>query len=350
MPPPIHDNSEALFRRVLIVSLAVYFIFSILTVVIPYKPDRQNISIRPHRIVKLTEIPLKGPAPAAIPPAKIREKQRLLEEQKRREEEQRKAEEARKAEKDKKKLEEAERLAEERERKEAERIKAEEIRRAEEERKRAEEEQRLAKERNKEIAKKSGILKAMQGRGKSDNLTNTEEINDVIAQSQVKPLKGTQQAGAAAGKPVLKGSGGIGGNVMPGVGKGQPGNLSGQRTISAREISPGGKGGTSPFAKSTLLQTRSQESVKEVIKSHRGSLDFAYRKALRSDPTLKGIISIEFTVAPDGTIISARVVSSTTGDPAFEEDVLKRVKTWKFPAYPDSGNTIVTYPIEFSPA
>jgi len=349
MPPPIHDNSEAQFRRALIVSLAVYFIFSILTVVIPYKPDRQNISIRPHRIVKLTEIPLKGPSPAAIPPAKIREKQRLLEEQKKREAEQRKAEEARKAEKDKKKLEEAERLAEERERKEAEKIRAEEIRRAEEERKRAEEEQRLAKERNKEIAKKSGILKAMQGRGKSDNLTNTEEINDVIAQSQVKPLKGTQQAGAAAGKPALKGSGGIG-NVMPGVGKGQPGNLSGQRTISAREISPGGKGGTSPFAKSTLLQTRSQESVKEVIKSHRGSLDFAYRKALRSDPTLKGIISIEFTVAPDGTIISARVVSSTTGDPAFEEDVLKRVKTWKFPAYPDSGNTIVTYPIEFSPA
>src|SRR4030066_1474195 len=126
MPPPIHDNSEALFRRVLVVSLAVYFIFSILVVVIPYKPDLQNISIRPQRIVKLTEIPLKGPSPAAIP-AKIRDKQRLLEEQRRREEEQRKAEEARKAEKDKKKLEEAERLAEERERKEEEKIRAEEI-------------------------------------------------------------------------------------------------------------------------------------------------------------------------------------------------------------------------------
>src|SRR4030067_1304628 len=196
MPPPIHDSSEALFKRLLIISLTVYFIFSILTVVIPYKPDHQKISIRPHRIVKLTEIPLKGPSPAAIP-AKIREKQRDLEEQKRREAEQKKAEAAKNAEKDKKKLEEAERLAEERERKEAERIKAEEIRRAEEERKRAEEEQRLAKERNKEVAKKSGILKAMQGREKSDNLTNTEEINDVIAQSQVKPLKGTQQAGAA---------------------------------------------------------------------------------------------------------------------------------------------------------
>ncbi|OHE57318.1 MAG: hypothetical protein A2Z47_03005 [Thermodesulfovibrio sp. RBG_19FT_COMBO_42_12] len=349
MPPPIHDNSEALFKRLLIISLTVYFIFSILTVVIPYKPDHQKISIRPQRIVKLTEIPLKVHAPAAIP-AKIREKQMDLEEQKRREEALKKAAEAKKAENEKKKLEEAERLAEERKRREEERIKTEEKRRAEEERKRAEEEQRLAKERNKEIAKNSGILKAMQGRGKSNNLTNTEEIDDVIAQSQVKPQKATQQAGAAAGKPALKGSGGIG-SVSAEVAKGQPGNLSGQRTISARDISPAGKdGAASPFAKSTLLKTRSQESVKEVIKSHRGSIDFAYRKALRSDPTLKGIISIEFILAPDGTIISARVVSSTVGDPAFEEDVLKRVKTWKFPAYPDSGNTIVTYPIEFSPA
>ncbi|MCC6543769.1 MAG: TonB family protein [Nitrospirae bacterium] len=348
MPPPIHDNSDALFRRLLTISVAIYFCFAILVVMIPYKPDLKKISIQPQRIVKLTEIPLKVQTPAATP-AKIREKQRNLEEQKRREEELKKAAAAKNAEMEKKKLEEAQRLAEERKRREDERIKAEEIRRAEEERKRAEEEQRLAKERNKEIAKNSGILKAMQGRGRSNNLTNTEEINDVITQSQVKLLKGSQQAGATAGKPVLKGSGGIG-SVSAGVEKGQPGRLSGQRTITAGEISPSGKGAASPFSKSTLLQTRSQASVKDVIKSHRGSLDFAYRKALRSDPTLKGIISIEFTLAPDGTIINARIVSSTVGDPEFEEDVLKRVKTWKFPAYPDSGNTIVTYPIEFSPA
>ena len=360
MPPPLHDNSEAQFRRVLIISLAVYLIFSIFVVVIPYKPDHQKISIRPKRIVKLTEIPLKGPAPAVIP-AKIREKQRLLEEQKRREEERKKAEAAKKSEEDKKKLAEAKQLAEERKQQEEAKRKSEERRQAEEERKRVEDEQRVAKERNREVAKNTGILKAMQGRGKSvDNLIDSEEIGNVLAQSQVKPVKPQQggtvagaQAGTAAGvsraqRPALKGSGGIG-NAAPSVAKAQPGNLSGQRTISGRDIVPPGKEGTSPFARSTLRQTRSQESIKEVIKSHRGSLDFAYRKALRSDPTLKGIINIEFTVSPDGSVISARIVSSTISDPSFEEDVLKRVKTWKFPAYPDSGNTVVTYPIEFSP-
>ena len=360
MQPPLQDNSEAVFRRLLIISLAAYFIFSLFIVLIPYKPDLQKISIRPQRTVKLTEIPLKGPVPAVIP-AKIREKQRLLEEQKRREEERKKAEASKKSEEDKKKLEEAKRLAEERKRQGEAKRHEDEQQRAEQERKRAEEEQRLAKERNKEVAKNTGLLKAMQGRGKSvDNLINSEEIGNVLSQPQVKsvkPQQGGTQSGATAGtatgtsgvqRPALKGSGGIG-NAAPSVAKGQPGSLSGSRTISGRDVVPPGKEGTSPFVKSTLRQTRSQESIKEVIKSHRGSLDFAYRKALRSDPTLKGIINIEFTVSPDGSVISARIVSSTISDPSFEEDVLKRVKTWKFPAYPDSGNTVVTYPIEFTP-
>src|SRR3989337_808430 len=316
MPPPLHNNSETQFRKMLVISLAVYFIFSVLTVVIPYKPDLDKMSIRPRKIVRLTEIPLKGPAPTVIP-AKIREKQHLLEEQKRLEEERKKAEAARKAEDEKKKLEEAKRLADERRRQEEEKRRADEQRRAEEERRRPE-----------------------------------EEIGNVIAQSQVKSVKpqGGQAGSATAGaqRPALKGSGGIG-NASSGVAKAQPGNLSGQRTISGREVVPPGTEGTSPFAKSTLRQTRSQESIKEVIKSHRGSLDFAYRKALRSDPTLKGIINIEFTVSPDGSVISARIVSSTISDQSFEEDVLKRVKTWKFPAYTDSGNTVITYPIEFTP-
>src|SRR3989304_4823325 len=100
MPPPLHNNSETQFRKMLVISLAVYFIFSVLTVVIPYKPDLDKMSIRPRKIVRLTEIPLKGPAPTVIP-AKIREKQHLLEEQKRLEEERKKAEAARKAEDEK---------------------------------------------------------------------------------------------------------------------------------------------------------------------------------------------------------------------------------------------------------
>lgn len=356
------DNGEFLFRKVLIVSLIVYFAVVLVTILTPF-----NTASR-RSLKKTVSTPIEIHLNSTTPPQLSEEiKRRLAEEKKKREEalkklleekrlaeERQKREEREQLEKEKKRAEEQKRLEEERRRREEAKRLEDEKQRAEEERKRAEEEQRLAKEKNKEVARNSGLLKAMQGRGKSaDNLVNTEEIGNVIAQSQVKspkPQQGGQATGATATqRPALKGSGGIG-NAVPGIAKAQPGSLSGQRTVTGRDVVPPGKEGASPFAKSTLRQTRSQESIREVIKSHRGSLDFAYRKALRSDPTLKGVITIEFTLSPDGAVINARIVSSTVTDPSFEEDVLKRVKTWKFPAYPDSGNTIVTYPIEFSPA
>ncbi|MBI5096415.1 MAG: TonB family protein [Nitrospirae bacterium] len=94
---------------------------------------------------------------------------------------------------------------------------------------------------------------------------------------------------------------------------------------------------------------RSQESIKEVVATHRGSLDFIYKKALRNNPTLKGGVIIEFTIAANGDVTGGRIASSTVKDPSFEEQVLKRILTWKFPPLPDSGNTVVSFPIEFSP-
>jgi len=86
-----------------------------------------------------------------------------------------------------------------------------------------------------------------------------------------------------------------------------------------------------------------------VVASHRGSIDFIYKKALRDNPTLKGTIVLELTIAANGEVVEGRVVSSTVKDPSFENQVLKRILTWKFPPYPDSGNTVVSFPIEFSP-
>src|SRR3990172_8477851 len=163
MQPPLQDNSEAVFRRLLIISLAAYFIFSLFIVLIPYKPDLQKISIRPQRTVKLTEIPLKGPVPTTIP-AKVREKQRLLEEQKKREEEWKKAEAAKKTAVEKKKLEEAKRLAEERKRQGEAKRHEDEQQRAEQERKRAEEEQRLAKDRKCPLPVSGKVCETSAGR------------------------------------------------------------------------------------------------------------------------------------------------------------------------------------------
>ncbi|MBI5194517.1 MAG: energy transducer TonB [Nitrospirae bacterium] len=92
---------------------------------------------------------------------------------------------------------------------------------------------------------------------------------------------------------------------------------------------------------------RNKESIKAVLASHRGSIYFIYKKAIRDNQSLKGTVVIEFTIAPNGDIVSARIESSTVHDRIFEQQVLKRIQTWKFLTVPESGDTVIKYPLEF---
>lgn len=383
------DNSELLFRKILIISLIVYSVVALGIILIPFNAVIQKDLKKPT--TKPVEIHLKK----TVPPSLSEEiKRRLAEEQKKREEERKKlleekrlAEEKRKKEEqeklaqDKKKAEEQRRLEEERrkaeeqkrkeeeKRKAAERKKLEDEQRKADEKKRREEEKRLAeqkkkaenekkviKEQNKAAAMNTGLLKAMKtGGGRfADNVFDSNEINSAISAPSLKGSSARSQGGAAkgAGQPspqgrTLKGSSGIG--DVASVPMTKTGGLSGRRGDSGIDTKLAGKGDAGGGGKASP-KTRSQGSVKEVLASHRGSIDFIYRKALRDNPALKGTVVIEFTIAPSGEIVSARIVSSTVHDQAFEQQVLKRIQTWKFPPIPESGNTVIKYPLEFEPA
>ncbi|MBI5193626.1 MAG: energy transducer TonB [Nitrospirae bacterium] len=99
-----------------------------------------------------------------------------------------------------------------------------------------------------------------------------------------------------------------------------------------------------------LFKARNRESIKEVLTSYSGSIAFLYRKALRDNPALKGTITVEFTIEPTGKIINARIASSTVNDHEFEDEVLKCIQTWRFPPFPNSGKTVIKYPLDFKPA
>ena len=332
------DRSEILFRRLLLISLLSYFILAIGIELVPYTPDIEKI--KSLRTVRLKETPLKGPLPVPIP-AKPKEKEQRIEDLKKQQEAEKK-----KLAEDQKKMEEAQRLAEERKRQEEERRKEEELRRAEEER-------RLTKERNREAARNSGLLKAMKGEKRSlENIMSNEEMRNVLSETKLKSSKAQQEMTQAnktdRQKRVIKGSEGIG-NVAGALPKTPSGSLSGQKRITGVEMEHTGREGIGTGGKPGVRKTRSQESIKEVVNARRGGIDFLYKKALRSNPTLKGVIVIEFTITPDGDVLSTQMVSTTINDPSFEEEVLKRVRSWKFPPYPDSGNTVVKYPIEFYP-
>ena len=458
MIPPSGDRSDVLFKRLLILSLLVYFIFALFIEMIPYTPKIIKSPLRPQRIVKLTEISVKEPKltdeqkrrqeerrlaeerrlmeerrrqelekqrleeqkrseeeqrrrleaqkrseeekrladerkhteeqkrlaeerRAAEEQRRIEEEKRLaekrqrIEEQKRFEEERRVAEEQRRIE-EQKRLDEEKRLAEERQRIEEQKRMEEERRLAEErrrieEQKRIEEEKRLAKEKNREVAKSSGLLKTMKGGKPADDFIEDKEISSVLSAPSDKliqsPQGKPQTAGPKERTPVqktipslakeaekgLKGSEGIGDVSETLAIKTPSTGLSGERRVADIEIKQidigEGGSGTGEDDTSVVHPRRNQKAIKEVVATHRGSLDFIYKKALRNNPTLKGIVIIEFTIAANGDVTGGRIASSSVKDPSFEEQVLKRILTWKFPPLPDSGNTVVSFPIEFSP-
>ncbi|MBI5199328.1 MAG: TonB family protein [Nitrospirae bacterium] len=346
---PSGDKSDVLFKRLLFLSLLTYSILALVIQIIPYTPEVIRGGVKPPRVVKLVEIPLKKPTPLPIP-AQIKEKGQRRAEEQRLKKERRQQEIERQGIEKQKRIEEEQRRSEERRRQDEERRMAEEQRRIEEEK-------RLAKEKNREAAMGTGILKAMKGGGRSlDKIVSNEDVNSVISAPPGKLITAHQertqstnrQEYVSAQKRVPKGSGGIG-DVPGSLAKAQSSGLSGKRGETGIEIRHGDVDVTAGGGNLNVSKMRSQDSIKDVVASHSGGIDFIYKKALRNNPTLKGMIVMEFTISPSGDVTGGRIVSSTIKDPSFEDQILKRILSWKFLPSLDSGNTIVSYPIEFSP-
>lgn len=96
-----------------------------------------------------------------------------------------------------------------------------------------------------------------------------------------------------------------------------------------------------PFRRPTVL--------KKYIDENSIELRYLYNKKLRTGVKLSGRMLVEIKIEANGSVEGARVLQSDMGDTDFEEDILQRVRAWKFRAVPDSlGQLTVNYPFEFS--
>jgi TonB family protein len=85
----------------------------------------------------------------------------------------------------------------------------------------------------------------------------------------------------------------------------------------------------------------------QVVNARTPGLRTIYNKYLKTDPNLKGKVTLKFTIAPSGDSISISIASSTTGNSAFDKDIMNTVKRWKWKKI-KSGNTTPTIPFNFS--
>jgi len=166
--------------------------------------------------------------------------------------------------------------------------------------------------------------------------TATAGIDDIVAKLE----KSIKASNAAGGNSAAAGSGGIiVGNIQA-----DPGQSSlAERKTTAVE---------SPFQIKGFEEgksARNYESIAQVVDTYKGGISFLYNKALRENPALRGIVTVEFIIAASGDVTDCRVVSSSMKNPAFEEALIKRVLQWKFPPI-SAGDVTITYPIVFSVA
>ena len=93
--------------------------------------------------------------------------------------------------------------------------------------------------------------------------------------------------------------------------------------------------------------SRSAADIMKVVRQRTPGLRHVYNKYLKKMPGFQGKVTLKFTIAPGGEIISIALASSTTGYGEFDNEIKNTVGRWKFSKV-KSGNTTVTIPFTFT--
>ena len=92
--------------------------------------------------------------------------------------------------------------------------------------------------------------------------------------------------------------------------------------------------------------SRSKAEIMTVVNARMPGLRNIYNKYLKFKPDFSGNVTLKFTIAPGGDVISISILSSTTDHANFDNAVKNMVATWKWKAI-KSDNTTVTMPLDF---
>ena len=106
---------------------------------------------------------------------------------------------------------------------------------------------------------------------------------------------------------------------------------------------------TTSAAKKGSAEIRSADEIERVFQEYKGGIFNLYNRALRNNPSLAGKVVVELTIAPNGSVTGARILSSELDDPALERKLLLKIKRFKF-SNAKVAEITVTYPIDFLPS
>jgi TonB family protein len=94
---------------------------------------------------------------------------------------------------------------------------------------------------------------------------------------------------------------------------------------------------------------RDFKAINKVVMERKMGINMTYQKYLKRDPALGGKITVRFTIAASGEVVSVDILENTTGSAEFEEEIARKVRMWQFEAIAE-GDATVTFPFVFRPS
>jgi hypothetical protein len=150
--------------------------------------------------------------------------------------------------------------------------------------------------------------------------------------------------GAGNGGGYGSGGGGPGGRGAGGNGKGGAGGGTG--TGNGTGGGPGEAKVAVGAGQGASKGGLSQDQVRRVVMAHLGAVRACYESEAQRNPSLKGGVTVQWTIDPSGSVSSASPAGSTLNNARVEGCVVRQVKGWHFPTS-ESPTIVSGFPFKF---
>ena len=190
----------------------------------------------------------------------------------------------------------------------------------------------------------------------ADALGGLNSTNVVLGSGSGTGLHGSGAGGGGVGAGVMFGSGtmntgwgpGMGGGfgAGSGTGSGHGGGVGGGNGNGAGQGGGPGEHGIQAIGGGGAAHGGlNPEQIRRVVVAHRGALQACYEVEAQKDPTLRGGVTVAWTIDPSGAVTSANMSGSTIHNARVEGCVLRQVRSWHFPS--SDGVSQALFPFTF---
>ncbi|QRK05163.1 adventurous gliding motility protein GltG [Archangium violaceum] len=209
---------------------------------------------------------------------------------------------------------------------------------------------------DKRAAAKNMAAKIFGGKGGAASLFGGGGLGGDLKSAMGNMFGAKGNAAGGFGGLGLRGGGGGGGGGGQTIGIGAVGTKGRGGGMGGYGSGVGGLGGKQSVEvgiaaeDATVTGSLDKELIRQVIQRNKGQIRFCYESLLNRYPKLGGKVSIRFTIASEGNVVTSSVAQSTAGNSELEQCVAGRVRTWSFPKPKGGGSVVVTYPFIFKAA